>query len=376
MKQGYVFPHRGTTSYKGACRILNPFPMSDPTPSSVRGKSSTPARRRKFIGVSIALLLVVAGFYGGWWWFAASQFDDAIETWSEQRRAEGWKVGYQNVHLSGFPVDLRATIVAPEMSRQGWAWRVENLTLSAKPWSVNHARFAMTGLHKGTLVMEGRNRPFVLDAGGLSGGMIFSQGQVQSLNITGRGLDLEFDKGAEIFTLGNMEASARLMSAEITEFDLRLRDLKVPDRMKAPLGPRLRHLRLKGELAGRLSGRTMASVVSNWRQQGGRVGIRALDLGYGPLQMGGDGTISLDGNLQPTGSLATRSRGVMEMIDALVDAGLIKGMDSLGAKVVLAALSKTPEGGGERVLELSITLKDRILAAGPFKLLKVRPVRW
>jgi len=117
-------------------------------------------------------------------------------------------------------------------------------------------------------------------------------------------------------------------------------------------------------------------AIQKWSDKGGTIEIEALKVAYGPLRLQADGTLALDGELQPIGAFSGRAEGFYETVDALRERGLVRGRDATAARFVLGALAKQPEWGGPAVLELSLSIQNRRLYTGPVPLLELGRLRW
>ncbi len=351
--------------------------MSDPSSARIKAEVSSQPVHRRAVGISIiAMLLALLGGYAIWWWIAVTQTEVAIDNWIAERRTEGWQVSYKNRQTDGFPFSIRVEIALPQVQNGVWAWQGEKLELSGKPWSLTEVDFDLGGLHKGQVLMGGQAEPFTLAAANFGGYVRLDEGRAQGIVAEGVNLKLHLEARDQTFTLSAFEMNVEQRNPKQTDWRMRLRDLRVPQTLRAPLGSRLQHVDAKGQFDEVLGGGSLKEALSSWRDRGGKLKVQALDVGYSSLRLAGEGTVALDSRLQPTAAFATRARGVMATIDSLAETGLIKGRDSLAAKLVLGALSKTPDGGGERYLDLDLTLENRTLSAGPFKLLRLKPVRW
>jgi len=366
--------------------------MSDSFSSGSGDNSVTPRSSWKVGGVALALILAALfGIYGAWWSIAATQVKLGLDLVLSQLAAQGGEYGYRAVRKSGFPFSVRVEVAAPFIKSGRWVWRVDKLIVSAQPWSIGQINLDLSGNHEGVAVLGGQVEAYTFAADRLKWkftlddeisipgyNMISGHNRirVRALESQGAGLSLRLQGKKQTFSLGDFNLEMDQGSRALMDWGVRLRDLRIPQEMRAPLGPRLHHLDIKGQLAGVLSGESLIAALSSWRDGGGKLNVKMLDASYPPLRITGAGSLTLDSGLQPVGAIETRSRGVMETVDALVHAGLIKGLDSVAAKLALMAFSKTPDGGGERYLDLPLTLENRTLFAGSFKILRLRPIQW
>ena len=120
----------------------------------------------------------------------------------------------------------------------------------------------------------------------------------------------------------------------------------------------------------------MQQRLDAWRLDGGIVEIRHADLRMGKFSLAGEGTLALDRELQPEGAFTARIQGFKDTIDRLADAGYVERRNGAIAKAALGLMAKTPAGGGPAELKVSLTMQDRWLSVGPFRLIRLMPVPW
>jgi len=343
-------------------------------------------------GFTLALTLAVLfAIYGAWWSIAATQVKLGLDLVLGQLAAQGGEYGYGTVRKAGFPFSVRVEVASPFIKSRRWEWRVEKLNVSAKPWSIEQINLDLSGNHEGVAVLGGHVETYTFVAERLKSKFTIDDEisnprnklisgpkrvRLQALESQGAGLSLRLLGRRQTFSLGDFNLEMDQGRKDIMDWGVRLRDLRIPQEIRAPLGPRLQHLDIKGQLVGELSGESLITALSSWRDRGGKLNVKMLDASYPPLRITGTGSLTLDSDLQPAGEITTRSRGVMETVDALVHAGLIRNLDSVATKLALMAFSKTPDGGGERYLDLPLTLESHTLFAGPFKILRLRPIQW
>jgi len=294
------------------------------------------------------VLLTVAG-YGLYWNYLAGQLLDGLECWAEARRAQGYQVDYGPVQVAGFPFWLRAVMAEPVMSKsvekQSWRWNGPALTISARPWRVTRTQAQAPGRHLLTVTAPGWTR---------------------SLNINAGTLGI-FLKWAVLTTL---PLEVRVEVKEIT-----YRSSPV-----AGLGRKTETFRLHAEMTGVPPSSHNATAMAQWRDDGGTVEIRSLNLRHGPLELDGDGTIALDENLQPLAAYSLSVQGYLEAVDSLKAAGVIKSRQADIIKTVLTMLAGGKEDakeddGGKR-LKVPLSIQDEIIYVGPLVVGRVPPVHW
>jgi len=346
-------------------------------------REQEPDRQRQFgrwFKGGLIGLAVIAGAYVAWWFAAAASLENGVGDWIADRRDDGWTVEHSGLTIDGFPFHLNATVDKPQIAgspERGWNWRGERLLLTARPWSPHHVHFDLSGRHSGRLPLRTRAQAFELTTTILTGDLVFRQGWPRTVFIETDDFQLTFD-GGDAGALDIAEGEAHLSPAAdaAAGFHLQLRDLALAETLRAPLGERVRNLMVKGRVTGPIEPAAWPDPVVHWREAGGTIEVEALDIDYEPLRLSGDGTLALDGALQPMGAFSVRAMGFFAAIDELVARGFIDKRDALGSKLVLGVLSKKSEDGGDNYLDLALTLQERTLYAGPLKVMRFPVIIW
>ena len=303
-------------------------------------------------GLVAAVLLAAAG-YGLYWNMLAGRFLDGIEGWTEARRAEGYQVDYGEIAVAGFPLWLRAVIAEPVVSKSGakmsWHWRGPALTISARPWRLTDTKAQAPGRHLVTVGTAGKTRILDVNAGAL-----------------------------------NVLLKWAVMSALPLEVRVEAKEVTYRSSPVAGLGRRTEDLSLYAEVKGAPPVSYSSAAMSRWRDDGGTVEIRSLNVRHGPLEMAGAGTIALDGDLQPLAAFSIDVRGFLEAVDGLESAGMIEPKGAEFVKAVLAVLASgqgrwagEAEGEAEgKKIKVPLSIQDGYFYVGPVAVGRVPLLHW
>ena len=147
------------------------------------------------------------------------------------------------------------------------------------------------------------------------------------------------------------------------------------------LGRKTGHLGIRstvtGEAPGVLGDRaSRMEAMARWRDSGGTLDVKSLDIRHGPLTVSGDGTLALDGTMQPIGSFTLRIRGFNEALDRLRAAGLIEPRPAALAKAVLGVLARKPGTGGDAEIKVPLSIQERQVFVGSVTLAKLPVFGW
>ena len=340
---------------------------------------------------SVIAFAVAAILYVVFWFVIAFGLRNGAVEWAETRRQEGYTVNYSGLLLDGFPFLMRLTLSDPGLgypaSDVPWAWQSEGLAVEMRPWNPWRLTIMPTGALTLGLTIGGEPVTYVGLADEIAIGLGLAGGWPKSGELTVSGLNLsladENGDSGESIAVKTMRLQALRDAADDADhrtvtFDLHLQaeGLETPAGVFLPLGNRVDNLVLDASVLGAIPAGWLPESLAAWRDRGGTVEVPRLEFIYGPLIARAEGTLALDGDMQPIGAFTAKFQGFFEIVDALRKQGLIRSVDAITAKVVLGALARRPRDGGPASLNLAITLQNRKVFAGPVSLLDLPAIDW
>ena len=334
---------------------------------------------RRYILILAAALVAMAAGVGGFWLWAAERLDVALDGWVDQQRAGGNDVAYRSRKISGFPLALRVRVEQPRIAANGGCtWQGPELTGRADVWRPLLIEIAAPGAPRiGCPAPHGgvEIKPVAGAATGtvsLGYGGQVERAAFQFRDVTVEGL-LPGVMSAKTVGLDIVEDPGLPGGRERRSFAIDAVDLRVPQQVNPIFGNEIARLDLDAELRGAVRASTPKAALAQWRDEGGEIEISRFALAWGPVDLRGSGTASLDTALRPVGSFRTRLRGGSEAIDILVQRHLIEPRAAGAAKLALFALSRRAEDGGSEV-KLPLILRDGLFYLGPVALFRLSPV--
>jgi hypothetical protein len=156
--------------------------------------------------------------------------------------------------------------------------------------------------------------------------------------------------------------------------------LHMPLAKDLPLGPTVESVALTARVQG-APPRIEQAALAAWSRDGGTLELDTAAVHWGALALGTEGTLALDRDLQPMGALTAELTGFAAAIDTLVATGWVKAKQGQTAKTVLAGLSprkpgELPASAATATVKLPISLHDRFVHLGPFRLVPLPAVIW
>lgn len=328
-------------------------------------------RYGSFLAVVLGVLAVL---YGLAWVGTAYVLRDTVKTWFADQQAQGIAASFDEdqSRLSGFPFVVTARVPAVTWVRPDQtavAVPLLELSITPLPWRLKEVSVTIpqgaTLTHR-AVAYEIQAEQFQLDVD-WSGVGLPDWASVMIKNMTIENADagktLKIVQGQALLSGQNVDAPY--------ELDMSLSGIRIGDDQKTSDFL----LRLAATHGLQFYPVTQAGLAE-WRDQGGALDISRLALEVDTITVQSSGTLALDGNLQPVGSLSARIGGFFGVVDQLVRQGIIRRQDASMAKIMLGALAKQPEKGGVPVLSVPLTVQNQTLFVGPVALAPVPFVRW
>ena len=355
------------------------------------------AIRRLLIAFGALVTLAIAA-HGVYWWIIADVLHNRISAWVEERRAVGWTISHAVPVIDGYPTRVRAIINNPDITIPGavpghpvrWRWRSNRLGLELQPWIQRKILFSIVGRHRVYASRGERQERVEATLGSASGqARIASDGRMESVVLDVGAVDASRPGAAKLFRVGRLgltlsmperssEAVAKLAGREPAGpvVSASAEYIVLPKEARYPLGRTVRKIAINAKLIGDLAlGPTLAQTLAAWRDAGGTIEVRRVDIDWGKFVLSGEGTVARDGALQPIVAMTARIKGYRETVDALVETGFVRGRDALTTKLVLGLVARaTP--GGKSELTVPLSIQNGVLSAGPVRGIKVPTIDW
>ncbi|RED11994.1 DUF2125 domain-containing protein [Pontivivens insulae] len=325
-------------------------------------------------GVKILVGLFVVGClaWAGYWWVNAGIRRTAVETWFEQRRAEGWVADYEELVITGFPNRVDTKISGLELAdpRSGWAWSADEfqlLTLSYQPFAIiavwpGEQRFSTPG--GGTISAEGQRLRASL--------AVTANGAFELVRsrMEGRDIAIRLPDGETLF-VPILDAASDALDADesgtVHRLGLNLENVELSEGLKArfdatgllPPAISVVHFDATATFDGTVSLRTIE------RDAPELASIRIDDASgaWGELDLRAFGDLTADAQGLAEGELDIRARNWEAMLDLAVANGALDEGSARAARFGLGLLASS--SGDRNSLEAPITFRDGQARLGP-----------
>ena len=345
---------------------------------------------RRLLAATTALIAFVFVVDTVAWVLATARLQTALVTLRDQMQNDGWRVESGSTTRGGWP--FAATLAVASASIEGGekalpggiAWRADRVelevswlhprTLYIRPEGQELLRvsqapaivFSAEMLDALVPLGEGRPRTLEFNAVSLIGGLAQS-GHPQDVRLGRLGVHLELPHPTG--------ASDAKRAAELT---VSANQLGLPDTRRWPLGATISALSIEGDLVSPpLTGERPLEQATAWRDGGGTIALRSLNIRWGPLDAQVNADLGLDSQLQPSGRGRAVLSGYDAALDALAGGGAISPGLSTTAKAVLGLMAMKPsEDRKAGAIDLPFALKESTVSVGKIPLVRLSDIVW
>lgn len=335
-----------------------------------------------------ALLATIAAAYTAFWFYNASAMKSRIVEWAAERHALGDAAEIGIAGVSGFPlrmaVDLENVAVAFHRGETSWSLKAPRLALVSQVFSPRRFTIALPDTAE-----IARTRPSGRDVLVKTGGRADLEVALNSLDglrgatFTAAALSFSGTWGGQPLATALSVADASVeaaveppiasksQSATTARLTATAHGLRWPRNLAFPLGPEVASFDLDAIATGPINAGPAYNALQQWREAGGMITVRRVSLRWGSSALDGTGTLAVDPRLQPIASLTARVEGFVPLVDVLDTAGMIRDTDATLARLVLGR--EMPQNGPAN---LSLSVRDGIVYAGPLALVRVPQIPW
>lgn len=333
------------------------------------------ARRwvRRGAAALIAGMLVAAAAYSGFWFYAAAQIKTQLGVLAASAKANKIDLTWQAAEVGGYPFRFRVRLTGLHVkAAAGIDAAAPRFVASAQPGDLANWRFGIPG---------------GLDAA-VAGAV---SAKLSAKSATGA-ISLHPDGGSTVWlTLDKSTADTGIASLGTVSFDQAITWLILPAQspkaatdpylsvaaelrgviVQMPPPPFSNHLddvALGVAVLGPVPAGSLSDAVSGWRGAGGTLKLDHGEIAWDKLDITGHGNVSLDSDLQPSGSLTLDVAGYDQLLTALSVAGLVAEKDVTPLKLGLAMIGPA--------ISTFVTVKDGEVFLGPLNLGKAPKIEW
>jgi hypothetical protein len=335
------------------------------------------------LGLAIpAALLATAAAYTAYWFVVAGQIKEEVGAWAQSVRADKIYASWQKIQVSGFPVAFRVEFDGAALRDDAISpspeFRIPSLSGTAQPWGFANWRLSAPAGLSAELAGSGERAPLKATARIADG--VVSIKPEGGWNLWLRLQDASIEAADRIrissadawITVPQKPTSGR--SDPKTGFAVDAQQVQLPTAI-GPFGNTIDDLDFGVTVKGAVPNGKLSQAAAAWRDAGGTIELDKLRFNWGALGATATGTLALDQELQPAGSVSGAIQGYDQILTALVHSGHMRASDAGLAGIALTLLAKTgPDGKPE--IRTAFTIQNGQMFLGPAKLGKAPRINW
>lgn len=338
----------------------------------------------------VVLLAIIA--YSVYWFKLASQIELGLAAWAETQRGAGMQVEYDALEVNGFPLRVQPQISNLRLAAPGpnpaWQWRSDQLIANLTPYNLNH--IVLTAPHPQDISLRingGALEQYRLAPGKVLASLALKQGRISRIDLDIEGGTLSGDRLlSHALGLGRVQLHLRegqtseakgLLNPTLFELSAKLEKLQYPGFANSALGANLDLFALTAAVEGVWPEAPGIAGVTQWRDAGGVVQIKAAQIDWGSLKLETAGTLALDAQNRAIGSLTAKLMNHAQLIKGLQEAGQLTREEASAAGTglnIIAMVAGETADGKTGALTLPMVLQDGEMFVGPLRIAKLKPL--
>ena len=333
---------------------------------------------RRTILLTACLTAFLAAGWTAYWFVMAGRAADWIAVWAAPAPGKAWHGSFGASEVSGFPFSMDVHLAEPQVTwdgRSGGAvWQGAWLVASFRPWSLASFDIELPPEHYVSLVEDGNLRMAALTMTSGTAHVAIADNRAQTVRTAFTDLVIDFAQNQapvaaerlqlDVAALADEAAWAILLRVENARFHS-----QVPEPFNGEVPLLVADLTLRGDIPeGPLEQRLAA-----WRDNGGVIDVHALKLVWPPLDIAGEGSLSLDREMRPLGAFTADVVGYREMVEAFEAMGRMTRNQAMIATAGMDVIATTDAQGNKR-LNVPLSMQDGHLFVGPLMLGDLPPI--
>ncbi len=342
----------------------------------------------------ISILIAAFAAYAGYWYYLAYYAEDRVRAMAEDLARSGLEFDYQELDISGFPyrlvLDFRNVEIAYRDGPLRLDWSGPSLQAVLQPWQPGHAVLFAPDSLIGISYRTAGTSAVTIEPGLLSlslrsterdgerYSLVLEDSRIQALSgsageIFARRAELHF-RSRRLRTAG--ATTSGLVEPVLAEISLSVSGLG-PGAGKGA-GQRRNGTPMIDQFAidllprGRFLPRLTAYSLAAWRDAGSTMDIGKITARWGKVRIEGDGSVTLDGELQLLGAISLRTSDPDALLENMAGAGWISAPDRQDAADAVDLFRSLAAPGAP--VALSISLQGGAITMGPVVLAEFGPL--
>jgi len=338
------------------------------------------SQSKKYISIFSLIFLCLAGGYIYLWFHAAEVLENLLLSEISRLEKEGYAPSYDRIEVKGFPLKLEVRFTDPSLQVPHLSFlKIIShgiLTASASVW--NPQLVTLKSNDKISLSLaedEEENKSLAsLDALQAQFPLTPSASQQYSFDLYGVRFKDWNSASIKVTFLRDAQHSQSILGMSLyeTTFDPKITKLYLP--------PKIQELRLEANIALPTKVKPdLVGILRSYYDQDITLDVNQVHLLWGDLKIDGNGSISVDQDLQPLAAFSLEITGIDTLLNSLVKQKIIQKHTDQIIKLVLQPFTKDKGKGTSNTPaphQLSISVQDRVLSIGPVPIWRFDKINW
>jgi hypothetical protein len=326
----------------------------------------------------LILLVVVVGGYTYLWFYTAEKLEDWLVGSVAKLEQEGYSPSYDRIEIKGFPFKLEARLLNPCIQcPKPVPFKISGSGLITATTSVwNPRQIKITGNEKISCFLLGdESEEFPLasiDQFQIQGAL--ANNFFNNYLIVLKGFQLGTWKMQDItFACTNDHSQTTADKIIITVNNMSFTSVI----NKLPLASTIQQIALEANVSRpQTFDGQLTTILKGWYDQEGVIDLMKLNLVWDDIRLEGNGTLSLDQDLQPLGAFTVNVYGIDPVLKIMTNQKILHKNVVPILKTVLSTLLGTDENKQEVYHSLPISLQDRELSIASIPIMKFDLINW
>ena len=342
------------------------------------------------------ILILIAAFaaYAGYWYYLAYHAEDRVREMANDLARSGLEFDYQELDISGFPyrlvLDFKNVGIAYSDGPLRLDWSGPSLQAIFQPWRPGHAvPFASDSLislsyrtdKTSAVTIEPRLLSASLRPDNGSGerySLILEDSRIQAISgsageIFARRAEIHF-RSRRLHSVGATVSG--LVEPVLADISFSVSGFAPGDGRSQGQGQEdtapMNEISVELQPRGRFFPRLTAYSLAAWRDAGSTIDIGKISARWGDTSVEGDGSVTLDSELQPLGAISLRTSDPESLLQNMEEAGWIKSADRQEAAETIRLFRDLAAPGAP--VALAISLQGGAVTMGPIILAELGPL--
>lgn len=349
--------------------------------------------RWALIAPFLALAFLLAA-YGVWWINLASTIEAALLDWQQKQAEQGLLANWETFQTNGFPYRVEVKLTKPSLELANtparWSWTAGDLRAEMLPYNLNHVIVDVQSDQTVSYVRQQNELTetvhFHISSDNAWASLVNENADEQRLAVDFTNVLMQRELHPETSPVSAGLASAARFQlhgrpspgVEGVSYDaaIRAEDISWADFGETPWpGNVITRLDIQARLSGLPSDLQAApdAVLANAAVNGTKLAVSDFTLNWGPINMTGQGEVTLDEKGRPEGQFRTSVGNLDGLVAALVDAGIVTQQSAGLAFAGMAALSSL-QGEEPGRVRLPVAMKEGVLFLGPIAAARLDPL--